>query len=202
MVLVCFGLVQATKNAVCIHMSIFIIIYIRIYTSFCQVVGVFQNSGQTTFVHIIVEVTIFICETPPHRNIAVARFYLERFWSLGWLWWPGSNFSGTIRQCQSPAGGLSLRDGDMGQRSCMAKQQTLFVHLQSLHTSFAPSILTPFKPWRWTKSWDENSNSWEREFSCSDQATLQWKGDPTRELAGSYFQHTDDTGWAASFCKR
>lgn len=182
MVLVCFGLVQATKNAVCIHMSIFIIIYIRIYTSFCQVVGVFQNSGQTTFVHIIVEVTIFICETPPHRNIAVARFYLERF--------------------QSPAGGLSLRDGDMGQRSCMAKQQTLFVHLQSLHTSFAPSILTPFKPWRWTKSWDENSNSWEREFSCSDQATLQWKGDPTRELAGSYFQHTDDTGWAASFCKR
>eukprot|EP00434_Breviolum_minutum_P022032 symbB.v1.2.019449.t1/scaffold1552.1/size220100/7 len=25
-------------------------------------------------------------------------------------------------------------------------------------------------------------------------ATLQWKGDPTRELAGSYFQHTDDTG--------
>lgn len=169
------------------HVSINL--YIYIYTSFCQVVGVFQNSGQTTFVHIIVEVTIFICETPPHRNIAVARFYLERFWSLVWLWWPGSNFSGTIRQCQSPAGGLSLRDGDMGQRSCMAKQQTLFVHVQSLHTSFAPSILTPFKSWRWTKS-------------CSDQATLQWKGDPTRELAGSYFQHTDDTGWAASFCKR
>lgn len=71
-VLVCFCLFKQQKDAVCIHMSIG-------NTCCCQVVGVPQNSGQTTFVHIMIEVTIFMCETSPHHNVAVARFYLECF---------------------------------------------------------------------------------------------------------------------------
>ena len=71
-VLVCFCLFKQQKDAVCIHMSIG-------NTCCCQVVGVSQNSGQTTFVHIMIEVTIFMCETSPHLNVAVARFYLECF---------------------------------------------------------------------------------------------------------------------------
>ena len=120
-------------------------------TSFCQVVGVSQNSGQTTFVHIIVEVTIFICETPPHRNIAVARFCLERF----------------LKSCLAMVARKQLQwyHSTMPVACWWAVAegrwpQTLFAHLQSLHTSFAPSILKSFKSLRWTKSWHENSNIW------------------------------------------
>ena len=100
-----------------------------------------------------------MCETSPHLNVAVARFYLECFLKFCLAMVARKQLQ-WYHSTMPVACWWAVAEGhdDMGQRSCMAKPQTLFVLLQSIHTLLAPLILTMLKSPRRAKFWHENSN--------------------------------------------